>query len=97
MDLIDGKQDDRALAEPSPISRPLSHCPSCGSAGLEPVVESLVQEVHFLCDECGRCWDVALGSVKRIAPASCLGCPERARCEQVYAADHRGDPHRALR
>ena len=86
------KQPKGDLAEgglaPSPISRPLLHCPKCGSPNLEPVVESLVQEVHFLCGSCGRCWDVALGSVRRIAPPSCLGCPERARCEAVYAADH---------
>ena len=73
---------------PSLVSRPLLHCPSCGSAHLEPVVESMVQEVHFLCRACNRCWDVALGSVQRVAPASCLGCPERGPCEKAYAADH---------
>jgi hypothetical protein len=51
-------------------------------------VERIVDEVHFLCRDCGRCWDVELGTVRRIAPQSCLGCPERDRCEQVYAADH---------
>jgi len=64
----------------SPISRPLLLCPSCGSPKLDPVVESLVHEVHFLCASCGRCWDVALGSVRRIAPPTCRGCPARARC-----------------
>jgi transposase-like protein len=74
--------------EASPISRPLTHCPTCNSTRLEPVVEEVTQDVHFLCRECSRCWDVALGTVTRVVPPSCLGCPERGRCEQVYAADH---------
>jgi hypothetical protein len=81
-------------AEPSLITRPLLHCPECGSLDLQPVVESLVQEVHFLCADCGRCWHAAFGSVTRIAPPSCFGCPQRGRCEQVYAADH---PERVAR
>ena len=76
----------------SPISRPLTHCPRCGSTRLQAVVESVVQEVHFLCQACGRCWDVSLGSVQRIAPPTCYGCPERGRCEAVYALDH-PEPH----
>ena len=80
--------DKRHLADPSPISRPLLYCPSCRSTLLDPVVERIVDEVHFLCRDCGRCWDVELGTVRRIAPQSCLGCPERGWCEHVYAADH---------
>ena len=72
----------------SPISRPLIYCPECHSTDLEPVVETKVQAVHFLCRECGRCWDVALGAVHRVAPHTCSGCPERGRCLAVYAADH---------
>ena len=81
-------QHENGLAEPSLITRPLLYCPECGSTRLEPVVESIVQDVNFLCAECGRCWHAALGSVQRIAPPSCFGCPERRRCEAVYAADH---------
>jgi transposase-like protein len=72
------------------ISRPLSHCPRCGSADLEPIVESVVHDVHFLCRGCNRCWDVALGSVHRVTPRNCLGCTGRVPCESVYAADHGG-------
>ena len=75
-------------AASSLISRPLLHCPSCVSAHLEPVVELPVQEVHFLCRACNRCWDVALGSVHRVTPRNCLGCPERVPCENAYTADH---------
>ena len=81
-------RDVYTVDAPTPISRPLLHCPTCGSLQLAPVVESLVEEVHFLCHECARCWTVALGAVQRVAPPSCLGCPERGRCEQVFAADH---------
>jgi len=76
------------LFEPSLISRALLYCPSCGSTHLDPVVEALMQEVHFLCSRCGRCWDVAFGGVKRVAPTHCLGCPEHERCERTHVADH---------
>jgi uncharacterized Zn finger protein len=82
------KRDEHDLMDPSPISRPLLYCPSCRSTHLDPVVEAIVDEVHFLCRDCGRCWDVELGTVRRVAPPACFGCPERGRCEQVYAADH---------
>jgi hypothetical protein len=82
---MDHPRDD---LDPSLISRPLTHCPTCHSTRLDPVVEATVQEVHFLCRDCGRCWDVALGAVHRVAPPTCAGCPERGRCLEVYAADH---------
>jgi len=80
-------EDAQNLAGLSPIRRPLLECPSCRSTRLEPVVERIADEVHFLCRNCGRCWDVQLGSVRRNAPQTCCGCPERRWCEQVYAAD----------
>jgi transposase-like protein len=70
-----------------PIVHPLAHCPTCGSDRLEPVVEQVAEAVHFLCRDCDRCWNVALGYVQRVAPATCLGCPERFRCEQAYTAE----------
>jgi len=70
------------------ITHPLQHCPRCGSDRLEAVVEARVQEVHFLCQECGRCWDVGLGAVRRVPPATCVGCPARGRCIETYALDH---------
>jgi hypothetical protein len=72
------------------IKWPLSRCPTCGSERLEPVVERVVDEVHFLCRDCARCWHVELGYVHRVAPATCLGCPHRARCVPVYVADQAG-------
>jgi transposase-like protein len=80
-----GHQHDAAV---SLITDPLQHCPRCGSDRLEPVVEQGVDEVHFLCRECGRCWDVWFGTVTRVPPATCLGCSERGRCLEIYALDH---------
>lgn len=71
-----------------PITYPLVRCPACGSARLDPVVEGVVEEVHFLCRDCDRCWNVAMGYVQRVAPSACLGCSKRDRCERAYAADH---------
>jgi hypothetical protein len=72
------------------ITRPLQHCPQCGSDRLEPVVEQRVDAVHFLCQECGRCWNVELGAVSRVPPETCFGCPARGRCIEMYAIDHPG-------
>jgi transposase-like protein len=85
--------NDRSL-KASVITRPLRHCPSCESDQLQPVVEASA-DVHFLCRQCGRCWNVALGRVTRVAPPTCFGCPERGRCELVYARDHTDAPTRA--
>jgi len=74
--------------EPHPITRPLSHCPGCGSVRLDAVVERGRPDVRFLCRDCSRCWRVELGYVQRVAPSLCAGCPQRGRCEIAYAADH---------
>jgi hypothetical protein len=75
-----------------PIRWPLARCPACGSTDLEPVTERGVEEVHFLCVDCARCWRVELGYVQRMSPASCLGCPHRDRCASVYEDDQRSRP-----
>ena len=70
-----------------PIRYPLPFCPACGSERLDPVVEHSARSVHFLCCDCNRCWNVALGYVQRVAPMTCAGCPERSRCEPTYEAE----------
>jgi transposase-like protein len=70
------------------ITHPLQHCPKCGSDRIEPVVEAGVRAVHFLCRECGRCWNIGLGAVSRVLPTTCSGCPERGRCLEMYTVDH---------
>jgi hypothetical protein len=70
------------------LQRPLARCPVCGSPNLAPVVESEVQEVHFLCGDCHRCWHVELGFVHRMNPHACTGCAHAEQCNAVYAADH---------
>jgi hypothetical protein len=69
------------------FDRQLDVCPACGSDRLDPVVENESQNVHFFCGACGRCWHVELGYVHRVIPPTCPGCPERERCEAVYATD----------
>ena len=82
-----GPFEDEPEIRDDPITRPLTHCPVCGSNRLDPVVENERQTVHLLCRDCSRCWHVELGFVHRMTPATCLGCPERARCEAAYEAD----------
>ncbi len=72
------------------LASPLTRCPACGSGALAPVTERDGETVNFLCGACDRCWHVELGHVHRVDPASCSGCPARARCGAAYAADHRG-------
>jgi len=71
------------------LARPLAACPGCGSRELQPVVEDDGETVNFFCESCHRCWHVELGHVHRVDPTSCTGCPERARCSEVYASDRR--------
>ena len=68
------------------FERPLRRCPSCSSTHLVPVVED--GAVHFLCEECARCWHYELGSVWRVDPNTCAHCEHYERCSKVYAADH---------
>jgi hypothetical protein len=78
--------DELQVREPRLFERPLHRCPSCGSTHLIPVVDD--GAVHFLCDECARCWYVELGLVRRVDPNTCARCEHFARCVKVYAADH---------
>jgi predicted RNA-binding Zn-ribbon protein involved in translation (DUF1610 family) len=52
------------------IRRPLAHCPDCGSARLDPVVDLATEDVHFACANCGARWRVALGYVSRVVADS---------------------------
>ena len=87
---LQGNRRRVAMTQPeaSPISQPLTHCPRCGSTRLQPVVESVAQEVHFLCQACARCWDVSLGSVQRAPAGDLLRLPGAGRCEYAYVLDH---------
>ncbi len=61
------------VADDHSITRPLAHCPVCGSSCLDPVVETERETVHFVCRDCLRCWHVELGFVQLMTPATCLG------------------------
>ena len=47
------------------FEQPLQRCASCGSTHLTPIVDD--GAVHFLCDECARCWHCELGSVWHVS------------------------------
>jgi len=85
----EGSEPDRSVGHL--FDRQLDVCPACGSDHLDPVVEHRTQDVHFFCSACGRCWHIELGFVHRVTPPTCFGCPERERCEAVYAADQAKD------
>ena len=72
---------------PALIRRPLAHCPTCSSPDLEPIVALEAEQVHFLCNACGRCWHVELGYVHRVRPVTCHGCEHQERCQTLYEAD----------
>jgi hypothetical protein len=72
------------------FERPLQRCPSCGSTAVTPLVDD--GAVHFLCDECARCWHYELGSVWRVDPNMCAHCDHYERCAEVYAADRGSRP-----
>lgn len=78
--------NDLDLTERALRSRPLTHCPACTSAALEPVTDG--ETVNFACSECGRCWRVELGWVQRVDPSRCRGCTTPLRCAGRYARDH---------
>jgi hypothetical protein len=59
------------LRKSHPFGPPLTRCPECGAAGLQPIVEGDTGEVHFLCRACGRCWHIELGYVRAVTPRWC--------------------------
>ena len=75
------------ILDPSRLARPMMNCPACQSTNLVFTVEDTTQAVHFLCDDCSRCWHVSSGYVHRFHPPECTGCAARQRCEDVYADD----------
>ncbi len=88
---MDAASENAVRHHPAAIRRPLSHCPGCNSTNLDPIVELDAEEVHFACADCGRCWHVELGYVRRVRPDACRCCPHRERCDEVYARDHAND------
>ena len=71
---------------------PLDRCPSCASTRLVAVADD--GALHFLCDDCARCWNVELGYVSRVNPRTCAHCAHYERCATVFAIDHGIGPKR---
>lgn len=61
-------------------------CPSCGEA-LRGVLNCDV--VHWLCPECGRCWEVETNWLRRVDPSNCPGCHAQSKttCFEILEAD----------
>ena len=53
-------------------------CPDCGNGRLQAVSDG--EAANFLCSTCGNCWHPELDWVQRVNPATCPGCPARAKC-----------------
>ena len=52
-------------------------CPHCVWPYLFPVRS--LDDAHWLCESCGRCWSVEHGHLRRVDPVLCHGCA--ARCK----------------
>jgi hypothetical protein len=53
-------------------------CPECGNGLLQAVSDGDL--TNFVCPGCGCCWHAELSSVRRVDPATCLGCESRPIC-----------------
>lgn len=63
---------------------PQAHgCPRCASGPLVRVEEC--ESVHWLCQSCGRCWEVRSGTLHATDPVACTGCASegKAACFDV--------------
>jgi transposase-like protein len=87
-----GRDDGYPVHGPHLLERPLDRCPSCASVRLVAVTDG--GAVHFLCDDCGRCWNVHLGYVARVNPQTCDHCEHFERCATTFALDHGIEPKR---
>jgi hypothetical protein len=54
-------------------------CPSCLNLALTPV--RALDEGHWLCSSCGRCWRVQHGILKPVDALTCTGCATRPKSE----------------
>jgi hypothetical protein len=56
-------------------------CAACLVSPLKPVRS--LDEAHWLCESCGRCWRVEHGLLKPVDPLSCRGCATRPKSECI--------------
>lgn len=77
---------DRDL--PTGRGLPQAHgCPTCGAAPLTQVEDC--ESVHWLCQSCGRCWQLGVSGLKHTDPVACPGCASqgKAACFEVLRSD----------
>lgn len=63
---------------PEPLGLLLEWCRGCGSSYLRAVIDGEISNI--LCRECGCCWHLEPGGVRRVDPRACPGCPSRPVC-----------------
>jgi hypothetical protein len=56
-------------------------CPACLGSSLERVRS--LDESHWLCAACGRCWRVEHGLLRPVDVLSCRGCASRRKSECI--------------
>ncbi len=54
------------------------HCPHCGADHLRAVEDG--RSANLLCMKCRQCWHPDHGSLLRVDPDTCPGCPDRRFC-----------------
>lgn len=67
---------------------PQAHgCPTCGAAPLVRVEEC--ESVHWLCRNCGHCYQVVSRALHSVDPIACAGCASQSKdaCFEVLRAD----------
>ncbi len=56
-------------------------CPACLGSALAPV--RTLEEAHWLCERCDRCWRVEHGVLRHVDPLACPGCATRPKSECI--------------
>ncbi len=58
-----------------------SACPGCGAAHLRHV--GALDQSHWLCESCGRCWRAEHGRLRAVDPLGCHGCGAHDKWECI--------------
>ncbi len=75
-DLLGGVPEEAHTIEGVP--RVYRRCPHCGGGRLQVVNDG--RSTNLLCLECRHCWHPEHGSLVRVDPETCPGCPDQLFC-----------------
>ncbi len=51
-------------------------CPACLAGWLRPITTT-AGAAHWVCEDCGRCWEALRSHLRSVDPISCAGCATR--------------------